>query len=178
MKNRAEDLLLQVAGCRPGSTLPDRATKVPSGRARGVVLGAGLHPSPSRYDREDASRAPCSSITGPMSMAGFQGPPRESSSMAPNSMVFRPSRRYRLAHREREGPSSAGRRSGKAESRMSRTACSGRAVLSTIIAFRPPVSAMSGCIRRQMFGHGLRLIVLGRCGGACESKGRRCAVMR
>ena len=55
-------------------------------------------------------------------------------------------RRCRPARTARAAPSSAGRRESKAEATTSSTTCSGSAVESTIMAFRPPVSAISGTI--------------------------------
>ena len=64
--------------------------------------------------------------------------------MAPGEHLQRSPRRCPRAGTAGAGPSSAGRRRGRREVITSPTTCSGRAVESTSMALRPPVSAIRG----------------------------------
>ena len=93
-----------------------------------------------------ALAAPRSSITGPTSVAGSAGIADASSCHRARQHLEHALARCPPAGTARAAPSSAGRRERKAEATTSSTTCSGSAEESTNMAFRPPVSAMSGAI--------------------------------
>ena len=83
------------------------------------------------------------SITGPMSTDSAAGLPMVASSIAPLSMVTTRSATLCCTHSTRRAEQRWPAES-KAEAITSCTTCSGRADESTINAFWPPVSAISG----------------------------------
>ncbi len=87
----------------------------------------------------------CASITGPTSVAGSAGSPMRSAAIAPRSMSSTAgaisSCRYRTRSELQRWPAER-----KALATTASTTCSGSALESTIMAFRPPVSAISGAI--------------------------------
>ena len=122
------------------------ATKVPCAHSAGsgrrvtrpplACIAATWASSPARASE---------SITGPMSTRTSAGLPRRSSASAPCSMCSTPSAmsccRHSTRSAEQRWPAES-----KAEASTSPTTCSGSAVESTIIAFWPPVSAISGTL--------------------------------
>ncbi len=122
------------------------ATKVPAAQAAGS--GRRVTRAPFACIAATwASRPRCASasITGPMSMRTSAGLPTRSSSSAPRSIASVWSAmsccRHSTRSAEQRWPAES-----KADATTSATTCSGSAVESTIIAFWPPVSAISGTL--------------------------------
>ncbi len=119
------------------------ATNVPRAHAGGSGISTTL--SPAARIRSTCASSPArasASITGPMSVARRRGSPMASSRIAPSSIDSisgaTSSCRHRMRSAEQRWPALS-----NAEDSASATTCSGSAELSTIIAFWPPVSAIS-----------------------------------
>ncbi len=123
------------------------ATKVPCAAAAGSCSCSTRQPA-SRIASTWRSMFCCASrvITGPMSVASRSGLPTASSCIAPRSMSSTRSAMSSCRHSTRSAEQRWPALS-KAEASTSLTTCSGSADESTIIAFWPPVSAISGTAR-------------------------------
>ena len=167
--SRPSSPAFQVVTCRTGpntsrvrsSTRSSRitvgATKVPVSQAAGSGSWCSTL---ARCASIWALRLPCAaaSMTGPMSVAMSPGSPRVSSAIAPCSISSTLSAisscRQSSRRAEQRWPAL-----WKAETITSLTTCSGRAVESTIMAFRPPVSAISGTSGRVSSSSRVRAIL-------------------
>ncbi len=94
------------------------------------------------------------SMTGPTSVASVHGIAHGQFIHRALEHLERSARRPLPARRAGAEPSSAGRRDWKAEARMSRTACSGSAVESTIMALSAAGLGDQRRVGGEVLGHG------------------------
>ena len=128
-----------------GARREEAAVRAVSGRQRHCDRAACPR-APCARRAPPASACASSSITGPTSVASSAGIADPQLGHRAGQHLDQLARRCRPARTARAAPSSAGRRSGRRRSARRRTTCSGSAEESTIIAFWPPVSAISGTI--------------------------------
>ncbi len=132
----------------PSPSIPPRSISVGATKVPAAVSGASGNSTTwrpaariSAMCARSGARA-SASMTGPTSVANRRGSPTASSRIAPSSIATMPGATSFCMHRIRSAEQRWPALSN-AELNASATTCSGSAELSTIIAFMPPVSAIS-----------------------------------